>query len=251
MRQINHCICYVTHEDSLVGRLADRVLGVHEGRLCERGLTAVARDSHGSRTCVAQAGGLNKERSLDWQPVVADPQGSGFGMAGRRAWPAMLVLGAVVAVLVSLQLEALPHEKQRVVGGLLWLAIFFAGMIAVDRSFAAERENGCWEGLTAYPLSPTAIFVAKLIVNILALAAVQAVLIPLFVMLSDVPLLASPAALCLVAALGNIGIAAVGTLVSAVAVRIGRDNLLVILVLPLVIPGARHGGRSVTTPGGT
>ncbi len=154
----------------------------------------------------------------------------------RRAWPAMLVLGALVAVFVSLQLDTLPHEKHRVVGGLLWLAIFFAGMIAVDRSFAAERENGCWEGLTTYPLSATAIFVAKLIVNSIALATVQAVIIPLFVILSDVPLLASPAALCLVAALGNIGIAAVGTLVSAVAARIGRDNLLVILVLPLVIP---------------
>jgi heme exporter protein B len=154
----------------------------------------------------------------------------------RRAWPAMLVLGAVVAVLVSLQLDALPHQKERIVGGLLWLAIFFAGMIAVDRSFAAERENGCWEGLTTYPLSPTAIFVAKLFVNIIALATVQAVLIPLFVVLSDVPLLGSPAALLLVAALGNIGIAAVGTLLSALAARIGRDNLLVILVLPLVIP---------------
>ena len=154
----------------------------------------------------------------------------------RRAWPAMLVLGAVVAVLVSLQLDSLPHQKERVVGGLLWLAIFFAGMIAVDRSFAAERENSCWEGLTTYPLSPTAIFVAKLFVNIIALATVQAVLIPLFVVLSDVPLLESPAALLLVAALGNIGIAAVGTLLSALAARIGRDNLLVILVLPLVIP---------------
>ena len=148
----------------------------------------------------------------------------------------MLVLGAIVAVLVSLQLDAQPYENQRVVGGLLWLAIFFAGMIAVDQSFAAERENGCWEGLTTYPLSATAIFVAKLIVNSIALAAVQAVVIPLFTILTDVPLLASPGAVCIVAALGNIGIAAVGTLVSAAAARIDRDNLLVILVLPLVIP---------------
>ena len=80
------------------------------------------------------------------------------------------------------------------------------------------------------------IFVAKFIVNVIALATVQAVVIPLFGILSDVPLLASPAALLLVAAWGNMGIAAVGTLFSAVAARIGRDNLLVILVLPLVIP---------------
>ena len=58
-----------------------------------------------------------------------------------RAWPAMMVLGAVVALLVSLQMDLLPHHRQRVVGCLLWLAIFFSGMIAVDRSFAGEREN--------------------------------------------------------------------------------------------------------------
>ena len=83
----------------------------------------------------------------------------------------------------------------------------------------------------------------------MALAAVQAVLIPLFGVLCDMPLLASPAALFLVAALGNIGIAAVGTLLSALAARIGRENLLVILVLPLVIPvlvAAAEASRLVT-----
>ena len=81
---------------------------------------------------------INKDLVTEWR--------------ARRAWPAMLVLGAIVAVLVSLQLDTLADEKQRVVGGLLWLAIFFAGMIAVDRSFAAERENGCWEGSDCVPV---------------------------------------------------------------------------------------------------
>ena len=154
----------------------------------------------------------------------------------RRVWPVMLVLGAVVSVLISLQLDWLPHHKPRVACSLFWLAVFFAGMLAVDRSFAAEREENCWEALTLYPLSPTTIYFAKLIVNSLALSAVQIVLIPLFGALCDMPWLASPAALLLIVVCGNVGIAAVGTLVSAVAARIGHDNLLVILVLPLVVP---------------
>lgn len=154
----------------------------------------------------------------------------------RRAWPVMLVLGAVVAVLMSLQLDWLPHHKPRVACGLYWLAVFFAGMLAVDRSFAAEREENCWEALTLYPLSPTTLFFAKLIVNSLALATVQAVLIPLFGVFCDVPWLSAPTALLLIMACGNVGLSAVGTLLSAVAARIGRDNLLVILVLPLVVP---------------
>ncbi|MHB1037925.1 MAG: heme exporter protein CcmB [Pirellulales bacterium] len=155
----------------------------------------------------------------------------------RRAWPAMLLLGMVVAMVFSLEMDLPADQKPRIVGGLLWLAIFFAGMLALDRSFAAEREDGCWEGLLLYPVPPATVYLAKLVVNVIALAAVQCVLVPLFVVLSDVPLLARPWPLVAVAILGNVGIAAVGTLVSALAAGIRQNaNLAVLLVLPLVIP---------------
>ncbi len=155
----------------------------------------------------------------------------------RRVWPAMLLLGIVVALVFSIQMDLLPDQKRRMVGSLLWLAIFFAGMLAIDRSFAAEREEGCWEGLLLYPISPTAVYLAKLAVNVVALGAVQCVLIPLFAVLSDVPLLARPGPMLAVALLGNLGIAAVGTLLSAMASGIRQNgSLLVLLVLPTVIP---------------
>ena len=101
----------------------------------------------------------------------------------RRVWPTMLLLGLVVGVVFSLQMDLLPQQKQQLVGGLLWLAIFFAGLTALDRSFAAEREDGCWEGLRLYPLSPTTVYFAKLAANAVALVALQAILIPLFLAL--------------------------------------------------------------------
>ena len=155
----------------------------------------------------------------------------------RLVWPAMLLLGTVVALVFGIQMDLLPDQKQRMVGSLLWLAIFFAGMLAVDRSFASEREDGCWEGLLLYPISPAMVYLAKLTVNVIALAALQCVLVPLFVVLSDVPLLNHPGALLLVALLGNLGIASIGTLLSALATGIRQNgNLLVLLVLPMVIP---------------
>ena len=155
----------------------------------------------------------------------------------RRVWPAMLLLGIVVALVFGIQMELLPQQKQQLVGGLLWLATFFAGMTAIDRSFAAEREEECWDGLKLYPLQPAVIYSAKLAVNSVALAVTQCILIPLFFVLSDVPLWSHPWHLLLVAVLGNLGIAAVGTLVSALATGIGKSgNLVVLLVLPMVVP---------------
>jgi heme exporter protein B len=149
----------------------------------------------------------------------------------------MLLYGIVVALVFSLQMDLLPDQRQRIVGGLLWLAIFFAGMLAIDRSLAAERDDGCWEGLMLYPIAPTAVYLAKLAVNVAALAVLEAILIPTFVVLADVPLGGHPWALLLVALLGNLGLAAIGTLLSALANAVrSSGSLLALLVLPLAIP---------------
>ena len=155
----------------------------------------------------------------------------------RRVGPAMLALGAIVALVFSLQADLPAGQRPQIVGSLLWLAVFFAGTVALDRSFASEREGGGWQGLLLYPVPPTLIYLAKLAVNAAALVALACVLVPLFAALCGVPLLAHPAAMLLVVVLASLGIAAVGTLVSALAAGTRQaGNLLVLLVLPLVTP---------------
>ena len=159
-----------------------------------------------------------------------------------RIWPAMLLLGVVLTLMFAMQTDIPPEWKRQIAGSLLWLTIFFAGTLALDRSFEAEREDGCWEGLFCYPVSPTALYLAKLIVNVVALAALECVLLPLFAAVSDIPLLAHPWPIIAVALLGNLGLAAVGTLLSAVANGApacgSRQSsyLLPLLVLPAVVP---------------
>ena len=154
-----------------------------------------------------------------------------------RVWPAMLLFGLVVAFVFGLQSDLPPDQRPQIVGGLLWLAIFFAGMQAVDHSCAAEREEGCWDGLLLYPIGPAAIYLAKLGVNLIALAALECLLIPIFAALADVPLMGNPGAMLLVALLGNVGICAVGTLLSGLVAGVRHaGSLLVLIVLPLVIP---------------
>ncbi len=154
-----------------------------------------------------------------------------------RVWPSMLLLGVVVAMVFGLQMDLLPQQKQRLVGGMLWLAVFFAGMAAIERSFSAERDDACWDGLRLFPVDLSLVFWSKWICNTIALSALEVVLFPLFFALSHVSLLAHPAELLLVTMLGNLGLSAVGTLVSALATSIGRGgNLLMAVVLPLATP---------------
>jgi heme exporter protein B len=155
----------------------------------------------------------------------------------RQAWPAMLLLGVIVAVVFNLQLELLPAQRPAAAGALLWLAILFAGLVAIERTCAAEQQDGCWEGLVLYPLPGSMIYLAKLAVSFIALLALECVLIPLFVVLADVPLLQHAPAMVLVAVLGSLGVAAVGTLISALTQgQRQRGAVLSLLALPLLVP---------------
>jgi heme exporter protein B len=155
----------------------------------------------------------------------------------RRAWPAMLLLGAVVVMLLAMQTDVAMELRQRFAGGLIWLAVLFAGMQAFDRSFACEREEGCWESLVLYPVTGATIYLAKLVVNALALAAIECLLFPLFAVLADVPLWTHPWALLLVAVVGNVGLAAEATLLCMLTAGTRhRAGFSALLVLPMAVP---------------
>ena len=155
----------------------------------------------------------------------------------RQAWPAMLLLGVIVAVLFSLQIDLPRPERPAAAGTMLWLATLFAGLVAIERTGAAEQQDGCWDALTLYPLPHSSIYLAKLVVNFIALLALECILIPLFVVLADVPLLRHAWAMILVAVLGSLGMAAAGTLDSTLTHGLRQRGAgLSLLVLPLLLP---------------
>ena len=154
-----------------------------------------------------------------------------------RSWPIMLLLGLVLVILLEMQVDLGPLEKQQVVSGLFWLDVFFAGTLMVDRSFAGEREDGCWRALLLYPVSTTTVYFAKVSVTFLALLLLESVLVPAFMVFSNVPLLRHPFGFLAVAVLANLGYASVGVVISALTAQMShRGSLLPLLLLPLMTP---------------
>jgi heme exporter protein CcmB len=155
----------------------------------------------------------------------------------QQAWPKTLLLGLVLAFLVATQIDLPVDQQAGAVGGLLWITIFFAATVSIERSFVGEHEDGCWQALQLYPISPSMIFLAKTVVNTATIAILASILIPIFVVLTGVPLVARPGQMALIVILGSVGLAAVGTLISAVTASV-RDGggLLAFLLLPLATP---------------
>jgi heme exporter protein B len=113
----------------------------------------------------------------------------------------------------------------------------FAGTVLVERSIASEQEEGCWDALRVYPVSPTAVYLGKTLLNFILLCGLTAVITPLFLLFSGVSLLHSAGHFVLVAALANLGVASLGTLVGSVAIGLRRKGGLVALIqLPLAVP---------------
>jgi heme exporter protein B len=131
--------------------------------------------------------------------------------------------------------------------GILWIAIEFAGTLALGRTFERERYAETLRALLLAPASRAAIYVGKMLGIVLLLAVVELLLVPLVAVLFRSPLGAQPALLTALLATGTVGFAAVGTLFAAMLVRArSRDVMLPILLYPITIPVMIAGVRGTS-----
>src|SRR5437868_12139300 len=125
----------------------------------------------------------------------------------------------------------LVNNTAEVAPSALWVCYVFASMLGLDRTIAAEREKGSMDRLLLCPVDRKAIYLAKLLGNMLFIGVVEIVALPIFAALFNVPLFVG--ALLPIVLLSTLGIAAVGTLFSAMAAATrARELLLPILVFP-------------------
>src|SRR5665647_883946 len=91
----------------------------------------------------------------------------------------MVLLGLLVVLVFNFGAEPGADSAVLARSGVLWAAFLFAGVIAVGRSFASEKEAGCLDGLLLCPVDRGVIFLGKLIGNLI-LVFVTGVVILLF-----------------------------------------------------------------------
>jgi len=147
------------------------------------------------------------------------------------------VLGILLVTVLAVAHDPTPAAAPALVAPVVWAAVVFTGLLGVERGFLLEREQDCLGGLRGAPIDPTALYVAKLLVNVLLLSVTQAVVVPLTGLFLRVDLWHAVPSLVVVLFLGTVGFAAVATLFAFVTVRLRtRQVMLPLLVLPLLMP---------------
>src|SRR5437588_4728734 len=88
--------------------------------------------------------------------------------------------------------------------GILWIAIEFAGTLALGRTFERERYAETLRALLLAPSSRAAIYVVKLLGILALLPLVELLLVPLVAIPFHAPLFAAPALLVALLAAGTV-----------------------------------------------
>lgn len=154
----------------------------------------------------------------------------------REMLSSMFVFSLLVILIFNFAFDLRAENQKTLAPGVLWVAIAFAGMLGLSRSFIMEKDRGSMEGLLLTPVDRSAIYLGKMLGNLIFIGIVEVIILPIFIVLFN---LSADYLLLLVGVviLGSIGFAGVGTLFSAMAVHTrAREVLLPILLFPVVIP---------------
>ncbi len=155
----------------------------------------------------------------------------------RELLTTTVVFILTIVVLFSFTFDPSVSESRRFGPGLLWLAFLFAASLMLQPCFLREQTNDTLSAMRLSVNDPFAIFLAKLAANTLFMLFTQILLLPVFSVLYNVPVLAAFPQLVLVMFMGSLGLSVTGTALSAISAQARmRELLLPLLLLPLLTP---------------
>jgi heme exporter protein B len=152
------------------------------------------------------------------------------------------LFATLVAVLASLAFYTDPQNALRVAPGVLWIALTFAGVLAMGRSWQRERENDVFRALLLSPVPRSALYLSKLLSSFAFLSGVELILVLEVALLFNIDLGGIGLHLSALLLLGTLGFCATGNLFAALSVRSrAREMMLAVTLLPIVAPALLAG----------
>jgi heme exporter protein B len=168
---------------------------------------------------------LRKDLRLEWR--------------SRDAINGMLFFALLVVVVFAITFDptGFPTTTRQISGGILWVALLFASITALNQSWARELRNQVLEAHRMAPAPASALFLGKAIANLLFVLVVEAVLAPIFVIFFNLHILGNAWLLALILPLGTWALVVNGTFFAALGLRArNRELLLPLILLPVSLP---------------
>jgi heme exporter protein B len=173
--------------------------------------------------------------------------GRDIRLAFRAGGGALLALAFFASVAALVPMGVGPDLKLlgRIAGGVLWIAAVLAALLALDRMFQADDEDGSLDLIALGPLSLEGVSAAKMASHWLTTGLPLTILSPLLALLFNLPERAYPA-LILSLLVGTPAVSAIGAIGAGLTLSIRRGGLILpLIVLPLLSPAVIFGAGAV------
>jgi len=171
---------------------------------------------------------------MSWMVFLKDVR---MEFRGKEAINASLAFALVVLILFSFAFDPTSEQIREITGGLLWILFAFSGVLLVNRSFVREQSNDCLDILLVSKVPASALLLGKTLANLLFIALVQVVCLPVFSLLYNINLFQQPVWLMGICLLASWAIAILGTVFAAMTVNLRlRELMLPVIVYPMIIP---------------
>ncbi|WP_213807633.1 heme exporter protein CcmB [Granulicella sp. dw_53] len=168
---------------------------------------------------------LRKDLRLEWR--------------SRDSINGMLFFALLVVAIFALAFDptAYPTTTRQISGGVLWVAILFASVTALNQSWTREQRNQLLDAQRMAPSPASALFLGKALANLAFVLSVEIVLAPIFIIFYNLHALGNVALLALILPLGTWALVVNGTFFAALGLRArNRELLLPLLLFPISLP---------------
>jgi len=173
---------------------------------------------------------LNQVGAILWKDILTEYR-------TKDALTSMLIFGLLVILMFHFAFEPDSRETEKFGPGLLWMTFIFAGILGMNRAFATEQENDSLQGLMLAPVDWSAIYLGKMLANLVFMLLAESVILFCFALFFNFSLMPRWGWMVTITVLGTLGFASVGTILAAVSMNTRMsDVMLPILLLPIALP---------------
>lgn len=166
---------------------------------------------------------LTKDLRLEWR--------------SKDAINSMLFFALLVVVIFAFAFDPTAEESRRIAGGLIWTALLFATVVALNQTWARELRNNVLDAYRVSPAPPNAMFLAKSFANFIFVAVLQLLMAPLFVVFYSLRPIGPLWQLLVIGLLANWALVVNGTFFAAMSIRTrNREIMLPLILFPISIP---------------
>jgi len=166
---------------------------------------------------------LAKDLRLEWR--------------SKDALNSMLFFALLVVVIFSFSFNLTPEESRQIAGGLIWVALLFAAIVALNQTWARELRNQALDAYRTSPAPPESLFLAKSTANFLFVILLQLLMTPLFVVFYNLHSIGPVYQIVGASLLGSWALVVNGTFFAAMSLRTrSREVMLPLILFPISIP---------------